>query len=264
MSRSVKLFLEFILIAFIGLAVWYGIKLLNLFPNEVEISLNKENEEKIGDKMLQFMLSNEKQVMNPIIDSAVSEITQRLMLGLDSATYNYKFYVISNPEINAFTFLGGNIIIYTGLIDFADSPEEVAAVLAHELGHAELKHVTRKLVREIGLDVLLSVIGANDMGMIGGLTKQALSGSFSRDNEREADKFGIRLLRNCKIHPHYLADFFGRLEEEYGDTPDYLSALSTHPQTKERIENVKQAFVPSNFESKPFTLDWQRVKQNLN
>ena len=206
MSKSLKTFLELLLIVAIGTGLWFGIRALNLFPDEVEISLSKENEEKIGDKMLEFILSSEKQVTNPVLDSAINLITQRLVEGLDTQEYNYKFFVVSNPQINAFTSLGGNIVIYTGLIDFAETPEEVAAVLAHELGHAQLRHVVRKMVRELGIGVLLSVLGAGDAGVIGQLANQAVSGSFSRENEREADKYGIRLLRSCNIHPHSLSD----------------------------------------------------------
>ena len=93
-------------------------------------------------------------------------------------------------------------------------PDEVAAVLSHELGHLVRRHPTQALVRALSFDLMLDfVIGGFALS---GLGKIALTLSYSRDAEREADAVGGKMLADAGFRPAVLADFFRRLEEKQG------------------------------------------------
>lgn len=90
------------------------------------------------------------------VDSAVKVLGNRLKEGLEQTEYHYDFVVFDSEMINAFTVPGGNILISTGLIGFCDSPEELASVMAHEMGHVEERHLISCLNKEQGIEILTS------------------------------------------------------------------------------------------------------------
>ena len=145
--------------------------------------------------------------------------------------------------INAFTTPGGYIIIGRKLIDFARSPDEVAAVLAHEMGHAELEHPEAALVRAAGLSLVSTMIfGDSTLGNAALLLGQL---RFSRQSETAADVISIRRMRQAGADPAALASFFERLEKKFGhgkpDAGGLHTLFQTHPPTAERIRMMKQA-----------------------
>ncbi len=164
--------------------------------------------------------------------------------------------------INAFTTPGGYIVIGKRLIDFARSPDEVAAVLAHEMGHAELRHPEAALVRATGLSVVTTMVfGDNFFGNAALLLGQL---RFSRRSETAADAVAIRRMRHAGADPAALATFFERLEGKYGhgksENGDLLTLFQTHPPTAERIRMMKRAHLPN---ARPILTEkeWQALRR---
>lgn len=155
----------------------------------------------------------------------------RLALRLSGDGHPVKVRVIDLPMVNAAALPGRQVILFDGLIDEARSPDEVAGVLAHEIGHAEKRHVMASLIRSFGLSLLIG-------GADGGTVAQGLLASrYSRAAEREADSFAIAALRRAHVSPRDIAGFFDRMgagEADMGKAAQAMGYISSHPLSAER------------------------------
>lgn len=154
----------------------------------------------------------------------------------DGSTVRYDVRVMNSDIINAFAASGGYVIFFRGLIDAAESPDEVAAVLAHEIAHVEEHHVTEAMVRALGTQIIVNALFGGGGETIAGVGESLITSGYSRDAEREADARGLGMLRGAGLHTQGMVRFFERIREIYGDTPAILGILSTHPSTEERIQ----------------------------
>lgn len=167
-------------------------------------------------------------------NAALQRILDRLQ---SSGNYgrSFKLHVAKANIPNAFALPGGHIVLLSALVKEAKSPEEVAGVLAHEMGH-EIEYDPEALVvRNLGMQTLISLL----TGQSGG--QSALSAGaillqlrYSRDAERSADAHAIEILRNARIAPKPTGDFFQR--HASGGSGSFLNYLSTHPSSKERAQ----------------------------
>nr|WP_276515145.1 M48 family metallopeptidase [Pseudemcibacter aquimaris] len=153
---------------------------------------------------------------------------------VDDLPYPLRVEVVDNPLVNAMTAPGGRIIIFNGLLQQAESPEEVAGVLSHEIGHVYYQHPMQGLVNVMGFSIIGSFLGgdAASIAIIG------LSLTYSRDLERDADEMALDILRNNEITASGILDFFKRNEEKKEDNivAEIADIFSTHPLTEERID----------------------------
>lgn len=156
--------------------------------------------------------------------------------------FSWEVKIIRNDTmLNAFATPGGYIYVFTGLIKYLDTEDELAGVLAHEIAHADRRHSTAMLTKVYGISFLMSLILGNENQTVRGITENLLSLSFSRGSEEEADKYSVLYL--CHDESHYRADgaagFFEKLmkENKSGNMPEFLS---THPNPPNRITNIKE------------------------
>lgn len=174
-------------------------------------------------------------VMNDAIDSIISKICTAN--GIDST--QLKWHVVENHEINAFALPDGHLVLYTGLLLAADNAEEVAGVICHEIAHIEHDHVMQKLMKEIGLSVLLSMTTGNGGGEIIGTAVKTLSSSaFDRDLEKEADLSAIDYLQAAQIDTEPFAEFLFKLSRRNGKVDKYFSWINSHPDSEERATYI--------------------------
>lgn len=141
--------------------------------------------------------------------------------------------------VNAVALPGGHVLIFDGLLQEAASPDELAGVLAHEIGHVRHRHTMTALVRQLGLSVVLG--GFN--GQVGGAINGLLAMSYSREAEREADRYSIAALRAANVSPLPTAAFFDRLGKLAGGEriERTTSWMASHPVSAER----RKAFTDS-------------------
>src|SRR5262249_31359630 len=150
----------------------------------------------------------------------------------------FKLHVVRSGIANAFALPGRHIVILSGLVKQAKTPEEVAGVLAHEMGHGLEKDPEVLFVRSTGMDALLQLL----TGQSGTPTLAAgalfLQLRYSRDAERSADAHAVIILRNSQIEPKPTADFFLRdaAKSDPADKGGMFGYLSTHPSSKERAQ----------------------------
>ena len=248
-----------ILLGVFGL-IWLLFSLFT-YPEDPQL-LSVEKEEKLGESYLDLILLNPifGEYENEKVDSMVALIGDRLKDGLEDSEYSYRFVVFENEMINAFTVPGGNILISTGLIAFCDTPEELASVMAHEMGHVEKRHVVTRLMKELGLELLT----AGDAYVMGEVTGLLTSTSFDRKQEEAADLYAARLLENSSIEPRTLATFFRKLEDETdNELLQHFEIFSTHPNFRSRIRETLSYKPADGFEAEPFVLNWEVMKSEL-
>ncbi|WP_022702570.1 M48 family metallopeptidase [Pseudorhodobacter ferrugineus] len=198
---------------------------------------------------------------NPAGEAALNRMASRLMDGQE-LKYAISFSVLDHEMVNAFAAPGGQIIILRGLLDTSDTAEEVAAVLAHEIGHVEARDPTRLMLRAAGSAGIVSIVlgdvtGGSVIGIIG---DQMLQTSYTRKAEAAADEFGLAMLQAAKVDSAAFADFFDKLSglEDGFVPPEYLSS---HPSTSARAARARD-FAAAQTGTTPILTDaeWQALK----
>jgi beta-barrel assembly-enhancing protease len=245
-----------------GLAVLAGLAYftLNFAPQKFAVLLPDKWTQRIGTQMEASLVDSAKVCHTPQGNTALAAMIGRLAEG-DPNMPPLQVHVYNIPIMNAFTLPGGHIVMTRALIEKAATPEEVAGVLAHEMGHATYHHSEAQLVRITGLQILLSVA----TGTSGGTNASSVAGlaaimQSSREAEREADAYAVKTMTAAQIDPIGLANFFRKmLADEGKHSGGALSKLgtlfSTHPGTEERIGQIKP--LPAGAEVKPVLTDAQ-------
>ncbi len=173
---------------------------------------------------------------------AMERIIERLTADGRGGRYTYTVTILADPTVNALAAPGGQLVVFHGLLAKAESPEEVAGVLAHEVQHVVRQHGTRSVLREIPLRLLAAVV-VGDAGIASTATDVALSlGSlrYQRGDEEDADTEGLLMLEAAGVSPGGLGSFLARLDRGNGSGP-MLRYLSTHPSSAERLARLDLA-----------------------
>lgn len=152
----------------------------------------------------------------------------------------------ANIGPNAFALPAGDIVVFDELVALAAGDDEVAAVIAHELGHVAHHHGIRQLIQSSVVSFVAGVYFGDISSLVSGLSTLALQSRYSRDFEREADAYAVRALRAAGRDPAALATMLERLEGDdashAGERPSsWWQALSTHPETAERVRRIRAA-----------------------
>lgn len=151
--------------------------------------------------------------------------------------------IVKGGPVNAFTLPGGYLVFYSDLIKEATDGEEVAGVLAHEIGHAVNEHPIKGLARQYGVNLLLRLLtgGYSDLGTLGSGGGLLLALRNGRNFEREADTVGIKLLEKRGLRADGMARFFEEMMKHDPKDPALsLGIWSDHPPTAERIAATKR------------------------
>lgn len=157
-------------------------------------------------------------------------------LGGDQGAIRLEFRASRAIGPNALALPGGVIVITDELVALARNDDEILGVLAHELGHVRLRHAMRRLLEGSAAALVIAGI-TGDVATSSSLAASAavllLQSKFSRDNETEADRFAIDLMRKAAVDPKHLAILLARLESKSGGSGE-LTFLSSHPPSAER------------------------------
>ncbi len=173
--------------------------------------------------------------------AALKRLTAPLMTAAE--LQDVRFYIADNAAVNALAFPGGHVVILRGLLDTATSPDMVAGVVAHELGHVYHRHSAEGVSDQIALWAIIETLTGGSGLSWWVLDLAGLAGS--RAAEREADAFAVEVMHTSGLDPRALADFLRLIDPEGasgasgGD--ELINLLSTHPLSNERIEAVEAA-----------------------
>ncbi len=225
-----------------------------------------KTEEKLGDLFWETFQKNEQENKNPFVIKTIDSMVSRICTANNINRESIKVHVFTKEDINAFALPNGHLIIYSGLILNADNQEELCGVICHEMAHINLNHVMKKLVKEVGLSVLISMTtGKGGTEVIKETAKMLSSTAFDRSLEKEADIKAVDYLIKAKINPAPFADFLFKLSEKENEATQYLTWINTHPDSKDRAEYIvtyskdKQ----SKYTSVITTAAWDKLKDKL-
>jgi len=194
----------------------------------------------IGDKFFESFVKDAK------VDTEKSKVLNEFARKIDFETeYPLKFTVVKDKQVNAFALPGGNIVVYSGILDKMKSAEELAALLSHEATHVKERHSLRGLTRNLTGSVLVSLV-FGDTGSISSVLASKAEDlyqlGFSREMEKEADLNGLQIMYHNRLDPQGMIHLMERLNEEekkQGNT-QMLSYLNSHPMTNERLNYIKE------------------------
>lgn len=226
-------------------------------------------EEAAGDAIFESVTLDKEFIEDSILQQQVNHLGSLLTRQLEEGKFNFKFYLVEDSTLNAFALPGGNVVIHSGLIMQAEKVEELLGVLAHEIAHITERHHARGLISRMGVTFILSTFFVPDSELADliintGGTLQSLK--YDRELESEADEKGWEYLINAGIDPEGMITFFHKLEKqsEGYSVPDFLS---THPNTAERIEELRKkekdglAYPSVDFDFEAFK---ERLKKHIN
>ncbi|EDL49671.1 M48 family metallopeptidase [Erythrobacter sp. SD-21] len=185
----------------------------------------------------------------------------KLLAKVDPAEEKVRAGVANIGMVNAVALPGGQVMLFDGLVQDAETPEELAGVLGHEVGHVRERHVMTALLRQFGLSILLS--GANS-GMSETLFGLAAMG-YSRDAEREADEFARKRMAESDVSPLGAASFFERIggdaeEDKGGEANAVIGWVSSHPDPRERAKAYRAAAKGKTFGPVLTEAEFQAIK----
>lgn len=214
--------------------------------------LSIEKERQIGDAMMRQLMATQPIVNDPVLEEYINDLGNRMVRNADNVNYKFNFFLVNNNELNAFAFFGGNIGVHTGLLTTASTESELASVVAHEISHVTQRHLARRIEAQsqsqpltmAGLisGVLLTIVNPT-VGMAALSTSMAASQqasiNYTRGNEKEADRVGIRLLAASGFDPMGAPQFFGKMAEKYRYVSKPPAMLLTHPLPESRITDVR-------------------------
>jgi predicted Zn-dependent protease len=215
-----------------------GEKSLILIPTSYEVQ--------IGEGMAQQVAETETKLPDQQWQDYLNEVGQKLVAVSDRNDIEYHFTVIESDQINAFAAPGGYVYFYTGLLKLMDNEAEMAAVMAHEISHVVARHGIKRLQTAMGAQLAYQLVFGKDNN------SEALNAAisvglglafagYSRDAEREADRYGIIYMQKAGYDPHAAESMFQKLMSagEAGSGSVFEKLASSHPESQERIDNAQ-------------------------
>jgi len=171
----------------------------------------------------------------------VESIFKKLISNLDKEgkEINYTLCIVKNKEINAFAAPGGYIAIHSGLLDNADSDNEIAFVLAHELGHINNRDHLKTLGRSLITLIFFSALSNGSSSSFMSLITNNAENSFSRSQEKKSDIFALKLLLKTYNNADGALSFMKRIDKLMEGTK-FLYYLSTHPMPDDRTDYIRE------------------------
>lgn len=241
----------------IGLLVWQYDNAVSWVAEQIPVS----TEERLGQAALEQIKSDSTLIESGLAVEQIAAIGARLTQG---SRYQYQWLIKQDNSVNAFALPSGIIVVHSALLEKAESADELAAVLAHEVQHVEQRHSLKHMINSVGWAVVLTVVLGDASAITAVLAHQVGTSYFSRDLESEADKLGYATLVKAQIKPDGMASFLQKLADLSGNTEQGLGWISSHPETQARVNAIKQLLKEQPCHTcQPLAIDWQGVQKAL-
>lgn len=239
---------------------------INIFSIDDDIKLGQQVKAEIAGNPTEYPLLDETQYA--AAHTYLRGIVSKILAG-DKVFYKDKFawetYIIKDDNvINAFCVPGGYMYVYTGLIKYLESEDELAGVMGHEMAHADRRHSTDQMSKQYGIELMLGIVIGNNQGTLTQIAENMLLLKYGRDAEREADKYGVTYLCPTDYKADGFANFFDKLAADGQNSTKLDAFFSTHPSPDERVKNIhdeKSTLGCSGTQT--FDTDYANFKNNL-
>jgi len=293
--RYVLMILALVVLPPLIFAIWvYAIPAMT---NAVADRIPTTWEEKLGQDYFQTLFKKSIKEPDPQVRKALDAISKRLLTAVPDQPYHFRIHVHPSKMVNAMALPGGTIVVFQGLINATETPEELAGVLAHEFQHVLKRHSTRNIIRSEAINLFGMIISGNSDSMTSAILQ---AGSvlehlrYSRQLESQADAEGMKMMLATHVDPRGMIRVFEKLEEEQhrqlesmkkdkksadsekkdsaekdskktdkkGITlPEWTNYLSTHPEGNDRVEVLKKLSEHSVQKPRPLLpgFDWKSM-----
>lgn len=213
--------------------------------NKGDLSIISVGEEwELGEQLATDIAKEMKVLDAPGVNEYIDRLGQKIVAQAKNdtpvASQPWHFHVVDDPSINAFNIPGGHVYVNSGLVAAADSYNELASVMGHEVSHGLARHGVENMTKQYGIAVAAALVLGNDPNMYAELLAGILAGGaimqFSQGAEREADRLGIGYVYEAGIDPRGMVSFFQKLVDLRERKPGSLEQFfSSHPLTEDRI-----------------------------
>ena len=179
--------------------------------------------------------------INPQLQSYVSTVGQKIARVSHTPNLKFSFKVIDHESVNAFALPGGYIFITTGMLKELNTEAQLAAICAHEAIHVTARHAANRISEQMVVSTLFTLAESEKTAgavQIGKIVNDLARLSFSRDDEKEADHYGLDYLVKTGYTPYGMVETMEILDRQSGSRP--IEFLSTHPNPKNRIGLIQE------------------------
>jgi predicted Zn-dependent protease len=235
------------------LGLLFFLSCTNKITHRPELILISHSQEiALGDQAAAEILKREKVVRGGYRVELVESVFRRLLEALPPEyrnAYKWRVFVIAKKEVNAFALPNGNVFVYTGLLDFVkDDPDQLAAVLSHEIAHVILRHgaekVSSAILAQLGGELLMAKVSPEHRPLAAQLyglgVGLAILLPYSRRQEMEADLLGLIIMMRAGFNPEGALKLWEKMVQKFRDKepPEWLS---DHPAGESRLQYIKRA-----------------------
>ena len=246
----VKKFLDHIFVLIVSIFLSGCATLYNPATGKNEfIFINSDTEVAIGNSAAAQITKKHQILRDRILLDRIERIGRRIVKASDRKDIKYSFYVLADKELNAMTLPGGLIYINRGLMDILND-DELAYVIAHEVGHTAARHIAKKIQANMAYQLILTVAFAGS-GLEGNNTQNIATGvdtiynliglSYSRKDEYEADRLAVKYAFKAKFDPYASLKALEKIKEAEGPDWKIMKYFRTHPYVQDRIEYLREA-----------------------
>ncbi len=209
--------------------------------------MSPQQENQVGAQEHKKILAQFGEYDSPQLQSYVEKVGQKVAKNTERPEVRYQFFLLDSPIVNAFALPGGYVYLTRGLLALSNSEAEMAAVLAHEVGHITGRHsaerYSRGVVTSLGAMILSTAVGSTGVSEALGVGTNLYMSSYSRGQESQADGLGIRYLVRGGYDPQAMAGFLSNLQADTAleakidgkKASSATSYFSTHPATAQRV-----------------------------
>jgi len=262
----------------IGIVLIFAIQIVH--PRHVH-GISTDREKELSEEFMEMVLTYFDLVRDPLITDYVDRVGQRILASMPAQPFTYRFFVIKEDDYNAMAGPGGLVFINSGLFAAMGSEEELAGILSHEISHVANRHLSQRAEKSktIGLTTLAGIAAgillhtagisavseAVTIGTIG--AAQSLALAYSREDEMQADRNGLRYLLNAGYTGNGLLTILKKMRNQEWLGPDQIPTyLRTHPALDERLVYIgTQVNAPSDTQTSdtgidPDEFNWPHTK----
>ncbi len=215
-------------------------------------TLSVNQELAMGDFYVRQLRGSAPLINDPLLNDYVNQLGQRLVAHAWSVKTPFHFFLISNDEINAFAFFGGNVVLHSALFRYTENESQLASVMAHEISHVTQRHLARAMeaqqrnapltwVGALGSILLAMASPQAGMAALSGTIAGTQQGiiSFTQQNEQEADRIGIQVLQRAGFDPEAMPNFLQKLADQSRFSSKPPEMLLTHPLPDSRLSDAR-------------------------
>lgn len=255
-----------------------GLKIPNLGSSSTSL-YSEQYERRLGNLWLKVFRAQAPVLDDPLLADYIENLVFDLVLHSDLADRQLQLVIVDNPTINAFAVPGGIIGVHNGLIHHAETEDELAAVMAHEIAHLSQRHFSRQreqaasqsklTIAGLMAGIALAAVAGSDAGLAAMTATQAAAQDsrlrYSRANESEADRIGLKTLVAAKRDPHAAADMHERMLAAHRlySTNRLPEFLRTHPLSEKRVADMRNRARSERRVIRPKSFDFELMQARV-